>query len=42
MNAFEIYTGVKKSDLDVVLFGGTHSEANFNKKATRKRLQKGI
>ena len=40
MDAFSIYTGVNKRDFAFVWFGGTQSESNFNKKATRSRLEK--
>jgi len=40
MDAFNIYTGVDKKDFALVWFGGTQNESNFNKKATRRRLEK--
>ena len=40
MDAFEIYTGIKKADFAFVWFCGTQSESNFKKKATRRRLDK--
>ena len=40
MDAFSIYTGVNKRDFSFVWFGGTQNESNFNKKATRSRLEK--
>ena len=39
MHAFSIYTGVSKKDIALVWLGGTQNESNFNKKATRRRLE---